>query len=108
MTHFESKSIVYFGGMLMSKNSNNNSMFGGCLRFFLILSLFSSTLGSMLYLDMKPKDKIKEEIIKKGDEFSIDNKDLSDYINVLEDLDISYNTYKDDDKTTIKIDRSNK
>ena len=84
-------------------------MFGGCLGFFVILSLFSVTLlGSALYLDMKPKDKIKEEIIKKGDEFSIDNKDLSDYINVLEDLDISYNTYKDDDKTTIKIDRSNK
>ena len=92
----------------MSKNSNDHSMFGGCLRFFLMLSLLSSTLGSMLYLDMKPKDKIKEEIIKKGDEFSIDNKDLSNYMNVLEDLDISYNTYKDGDKTTIKIDRSNK
>ena len=97
-----------FGGTFMSKNSDNNSIFGGCLRFFLILSLFSSTLGSMLYLDMKPKDKIKEEIIKKGDEFSIDNKDLSNYIDVLEDLDVSYNTYKDGDKITIKIDRPNK
>ncbi len=84
-------------------------MFGGCLGFFVILSLFSVTLlGSALYLDMKPKDKIKGEIIKKGDEFSIDNKDLSNYMDVLEDLDISYNTYKDGDKTTIKIDRSNK
>ena len=92
----------------MSKNSNDHSMFGVCLKFFLILSLFSSTLGSMLYLDMKPKDKIKEEIIKKGDEFSIDNKDLSNYMDVLKDLDISYNTYKDGNKTTIKIDRSNK
>lgn len=84
-------------------------MFGGCLGLFVILSLFSVTLlGSALYLDMKPKDKIKGEIIKKGDEFSIDNKDLSNYMDVLEDLDISYNTYKDGDKTTIKIDRSNK
>ena len=93
----------------MSKNSSDHSMFGGCLGLFVILSLFSVTLlGSALYLNMKPKDKIKEEIIKKGDEFSIDNKDLSNYMNVLEDLDISYNTYKDGDKTTIKIDRSNK
>ncbi len=92
----------------MSKNSNDHSMFGVCLKFFLILSLLSSTLGSMLYLDMKPKDKIKEEIIKKGDEFSIDNKDLSNYMDVLEDLDVSYNTYKDGDKITIKIDRPNK
>ena len=84
-------------------------MFGGCLGLFVILSLFSVTLlGSALYLNMKPKDKIKEEIIKKGDEFSIDNKDLSNYIDVLEDLDISYNTYKDGDKTTVKIDRPNK
>lgn len=93
----------------MSKNNSDRSMFGGCLGFFVILSLFSVTLlGSALYLDMKPKDKIKGEIIKKGDEFSIDNKDLSNYMDVLEDLDISYNTYKDGDKTTIKIDRSNK
>ena len=93
----------------MSKNSSDHSMFGGCLGLFAILSLFSvALLGSALYIDMKPKDKIKEEIIKKGDEFSIDNKDLSNYIDILEDLDISYNTYKDGDKTTIKIDRSNK
>ncbi len=93
----------------MSKNSSDHSMFGGCLGLFAILSLFSVTLlGSALYLDMKPKDKIKGEIIKKGDEFSIDNKDLSKYMDVLEDLDISYNTYKDGDKTAIKIDRSNK
>lgn len=93
----------------MSKNNSDRSMFGGCLGLFVILSSFSVTLlGSALYLDMKPKDKIKEEIIKKGDEFSIDNKDLSNYIDVLEDLDISYNTYKDGDKTTVKIDRSNK
>lgn len=84
-------------------------MFGGCLGLFVTLSLFSVTLlGSALYLNMKPKDKIKEEIIKKGDEFSIDNKDLSNYIDVLEDLDISYNTYKYGDKTTVKIDRPNK
>ena len=93
----------------MSKNSDNTTdRYGGCLRFFLILSLFSSTLGSMLYLDMKPKDKIKEEIIKKGDEFSIDNKDLSDYRNVLEDLNLNYTTSKNGDKITVKINRSNK
>ena len=93
----------------MSKNSSDHSMFGGCLGLFVILSLFSATLlGSALYLNMKPKDKIKEEIIKKGDEFSIDNKDLSDYTNVLEDLNLNYTTSKDGDKTTVKIDRSNK
>ncbi len=93
----------------MSKNSSDHSMFGGCLGLFVILSLFSVTLlGSALYLNMKPKDKIKEEIIKKGDEFLIDNKDLSDYTNVLEDLNLNYTTSKDGDKTTVKIDRSNK
>lgn len=93
----------------MSENNSDHSMFVGCIGFFTMLSLFSALLiGSTLYLNMLPKDKIKEEIIKKGDEFSIDNKDLSNYIDVLEDLDISYNTYKDSDKTTIKIDRSNK
>lgn len=51
--------------------------------------LFSITLlGSILYLDMEPKNRIKEDIIKKGDKFSIDNKHLSDYINVLENLNI--------------------
>ena len=93
----------------MSKNSNDHSMFVGCLGLFVILSLLSVTLlGSTLYLNMKPKDKIRGEIIKKGDEFSIDNKDLSNYIDVLEDLDISYKTSKDGDKTAIKINRSNK
>ncbi len=37
---------------------------------------------------MEPKNRIKEDIIKKGDKFSIDNKHLSDYINVLENLNI--------------------
>ena len=51
--------------------------------------LFSITLlGSISYLDMEPKNRIKEDIIKKGDKFSIDNKHLSDYINVLENLNI--------------------
>lgn len=59
---------------------------------------------------MKPKNEIKEEIIKKGDTFSVDNKDLSKYVDVLEDLNISYKTSKDGDsgKTVIKIDRPNK
>ena len=84
-------------------------MFGGCLGLFVILSLFSITLlGSALYLDMKPKDEIKEEIIRQGDEISISNEELSKYIDVLEDLNLSYKTFKDGDKTTIKIDRSNK
>lgn len=51
--------------------------------------LFSITLlGPISYLDMEPKNRIKEDIIKKGDKFSIDNKHLSDYINVLENLNI--------------------
>ena len=37
---------------------------------------------------MEPKNRIKEDIIKKGDKFSTDNKHLSDYINVLENLNI--------------------
>ena len=41
-------------------------------------------MGSILYLDMEPKNQIK-----KGDKLSIDNKHLSDYINVLENLNIS-------------------
>ena len=57
---------------------------------------------------MEPKNRIKEDIIKKGDEFSIDNKDLADYINVLEDLNLNYTTSKDGNKTTVKINRSNK
>ena len=57
---------------------------------------------------MKPKDEIKEEIIKKGDEFSVDSEDLSKYIDVLEDLNLSYKTSKDGDKIIIKINRPNK
>ena len=93
----------------MTKNNRYYKEAGGCLGIVFALLLFSITLlGSMLYLDMEPKNKVKEEIIKKGDTFLIDNKDLSKYVDVLEDLDISYNTYKDGDKITIKIDRPNK
>lgn len=93
----------------MSENNSDHSMFVGCIGFFTILSLFSALLiGSTLYLNMLPKDKIKEEIIRQGDEISISNEELSKYIDVLEDLNLSYKTFKDGDKTTIKIDRSNK
>lgn len=70
--------------------------------------LFITTFGSILYLNMEPKNRIKEDIIKKGDEISISNEELSKYIDVLEDLGLNYKTHKDGDKTIIKIDRSNK
>ena len=89
----------------MSKNNNSHSIFGGCLPFLLG---FSIVFIATSYLDTEPKNRIKEDIIKKGDEFSIDNKDLSNYINVLEDLNLNYTTSKDGNKTTVKINRSNK
>ena len=89
----------------MSKNSNDHSMFGVCLKFFLLLSLLSSTLGSMLYLDMKPKDKIKEEIIKKGNSFTVNNNQLKEYTDVLYNLEINYTLKKSSDITNININR---
>ena len=89
----------------MSKNSNDHSMFGVCLKFFLLLSLLSSTLGSMLYLDMKPKDKIKEEIIKKGNSFTVNNNQLKEYTDVLDNLEINYTLKKSSDSTNININR---
>ena len=95
----------------MTKNNSYYKEAGGCLGIFLVLSLlFITSFGSMLYLDMEPKNKVKEEIIRQGDEFSVDSKDLSKYIDVLDDLNLSYKTSKDGDggKIIIKIDRPNK
>ena len=95
----------------MAKYNNSNRDIGGCLGFvFVLLLLFWISFGFISYINMKPKNEIKEEIIKKGDTFSVDNKDLSKYVDVLEDLNISYKTSKDGDsgKTVIKIDRPNK
>ena len=92
----------------MSKNNSNHSEVGGCLGFVFVLLLFSwMCFGFISYIYMKPKDEIKEEIIKKGDTFSVDNKDLSKYIDVLEDLNLNYKTSKDGDggRTVIKINR---
>ncbi len=89
----------------MSKDNHSD----GCFPFLLLIFLFCWSLyGSISYLDMKPKDEIKDEIIKKGDEFSVNSKDLSKYIDVLEDLNLSYKTSKDGDKIIIKINRPNK
>lgn len=89
----------------MSKDNHSD----GCFPFLLLIFLFCWSLyGSISYLDMKPKDAIKDEIIKKGDEFSVNSKDLSKYINVLEDLGLNYKTHGDGDKTIIKIVRPNK
>lgn len=95
----------------MAINKSYRKEAGGCIGFiFMLLLLFITSFGSILYLETEPKDRIKEEIIKKGDTFSVDSKDLSKYIDVLEDLNLSYKTSKDSDgaKTVIKIDRSNK
>jgi|GEM_PF-691529 hypothetical protein len=99
----------------MAKNNSNHSevaagCLGGCLGFvFILLLLGWISFIFISYVDMKPKDAIKEEIIKKGDKFSVDSEDLSKiYRHVLEDLSLSYKTSKDGDKTIIKINRSNK
>jgi hypothetical protein len=94
----------------MSKdNYNNNNNNDGCFSFLLLIALCCCLVfGFISYIDMKPKDEIKEEIIKKGDEFSVDSEDLSKYIDVLEDLNLSYKTSKDGDKIIIKINRPNK
>ena len=89
----------------MAKDNNNPSIFGGCLPFLLGFSLVFIATS---YLDTEPKNRIKEDIIKKGDEFSVDSEDLSKYIDVLEDLNLSYKTSKDGDKIIIKINRPNK
>ena len=92
----------------MSKDYNNNNN-DGCFSFLLLIALCCCLVfGFISYIDMKPKDEIKEEIIKKGDEFSVDSEDLSKYIDVLEDLNLSYKTSKDGDKIIIKINRPNK
>ena len=91
----------------MSKDNYNNN--DGCFSFLLLIALCCCLVfGFISYIDMKPKDEIKEEIITKGDEFSVDSEDLSKYIDVLEDLNLSYKTSKDGDKIIIKINRPNK
>lgn len=95
----------------MSKNNSKHSDTEGCFPFLLLIVLFCwSLFGSLSYIYMKPKDEIKEEIIRQGDEISISNEELSKYIDVLEDLDLKYKVSKDSDssKTVIKIDRPNK
>lgn len=93
----------------MSKDNYNNNNNDGCFSFLLLIALCCCLVfGFISYIDMKPKDEIKEEIIKKGDEFSVDSEDLSKYIDVLEDLNLSYKTSKDGDKIIIKINRPNK
>ena len=46
----------------MAKDNNNPSIFGGCLPFLLGFSLVFIATS---YLDTEPKNRIKEDIIKK-------------------------------------------
>ena len=95
----------------MNKDNGEHNHTEGCFPLLLLIFLFCwSLFGALSYIDMKPKDEIKEEILRQGDEISISNEELSKYIDVLKDLDLKYKISKDSDssKTVIKIDRSNK
>lgn len=48
---------------------------------------------------------IKDEIIKKGDSFTINNNQLKEYIDILNNLEINYTLDKSGDSTTININR---
>ena len=48
---------------------------------------------------------IKDEIIKKGDSFAVNNNQLKEYIDILDDLEINYTLKKSGDSTNININR---
>ena len=48
---------------------------------------------------------IKDEIIKKGDSFTVNNNQLKEYIDILNNLEINYTLDKSGDSTTININR---
>ncbi len=48
---------------------------------------------------------IKDEIIKKGDSFAVNNNQLKEYIDILDDLEINYTLKKNGDSTNININR---
>ena len=93
----------------MNKDNGEHNHTEGCFPLLLLIFLFCwSLFGSLSYIDLKPKDEIKEEILRQGDEISISNEELSKYIDVLEGLGLNYKIHKDGDKTIIKINRPNK
>ncbi|MDO4868144.1 MAG: hypothetical protein Q4A23_00565 [bacterium] len=51
------------------------------------------------------KSNIKDEIIKKGDSFTVNNNQLKEYIDILDDLEINYTLKKSGDSTNININR---
>ena len=48
---------------------------------------------------------IKDEIIKKGDSFTVNNNQLKEYMDILNNLEIDYTLDKSGDSTTININR---
>ena len=48
---------------------------------------------------------IKNEIIKKGDSFTVNNNQLKEYMDILNNLEIDYTLDKSGDSTTININR---
>lgn len=75
----------------------------------LILLIFSSIFYTYkaLAIDSRiiHKSNIKDEIIKRGDSFAVENNQLKEYIDILDDLEINYTLEKSGDNTTININR---
>ena len=75
----------------------------------LILLIFSSIFYTYkaLAIDSRIiyKSNIKDEIIKRGDSFAVENNQLKEYIDILDDLEINYTLEKSGDNTTININR---
>lgn len=75
----------------------------------LILLIFSSIfyIYKALAIDSRiiNDSNIKDEIIKKGDSFTVSNNQLKEYINILDNLEINYTLKKSGDNTTVNINR---
>lgn len=74
-----------------------------------ILLIFSSIfyIYKALAIDSRiiNDSNIKDEIIKKGDSFTVSNNQLKEYINILDNLEINYTIKKSGDNTTVNINR---
>ena len=74
-----------------------------------ILLIISSIFYTYKALVIDPRiindSNIKDEIIKKGDSFTVNNNQLKEYMDILNNLEIKYTLDKSGDGTNININR---
>ncbi len=86
---------------------NNKQGSKPSLLFILLIISFIFYTYKALVIDSRTINdiNIKDEIIKKGDSFTVNNNQLKEYIDILNNLEIDYTLDKSGDSTTININR---